>query len=370
MALRFVLLLFILVGIGLIATQDLWIPPLMNVLVPLIVPPPIGLSATGPTLTTVGTGVTLAATPSSGTAPLDVSFITYDSSPGDVVNFGDGTYRSMGIVIATCMPGAAIAASNCGPRNTNDHTYQFAGTYTATLLSASGSVLGHMTITVSNSGDANFVASPLLGQAPLSVVFSVNLPPTLATGVMIPTYTITYGDGTPKQDLTCSNKNNASCSFTESHTYTNAGSYTMQLLDDSGAALETTTIIVTSGPSQNINFVASPKSGPAPLTVLDSVVSSQDLQQDVSDPIGGDLKKYGGGDVLDLLYCTGTYPNGTCTYLGGFENYSHAGTYTHTSTLFNWSGALLGSATYAITVTPPIPIPKPNLEALPANSTN
>jgi hypothetical protein len=104
----------------------------------------------------------LSATPSAGQGPLTVTFSASGLAPPMTysVNFGDGT---VGALTQGSCTGAAAAGVAGGMQcaGSASHTYTSAGTYTATLLNASGILVGTATITVGNNG----VAQPLVGSA-------------------------------------------------------------------------------------------------------------------------------------------------------------------------------------------------------------
>lgn len=105
------------------------------------------------------TAPTFSATPQSGAAPLTVQFSSMVAQGGDlgtVINFGDGTSGTLGVV---------PVCSSCEARALVSHTYTSAGTYTATLTGGTcicppGEVcncpnipiLGTVTVTVNASG--------------------------------------------------------------------------------------------------------------------------------------------------------------------------------------------------------------------------
>jgi hypothetical protein len=87
----------------------------------------------------------------SGLVSQQFEFTTHGSGglTGETVNFGDGTSGKMRVVVATCP--FSGPTTNCGPYSVVLHTYQSPGTYVATLLSPSGSTLGNVEITVTES---------------------------------------------------------------------------------------------------------------------------------------------------------------------------------------------------------------------------
>jgi len=182
------------------------------------------------------------ASPTSGQAPLTVNF-TGSASGGTAPytyswNFGDGQ-----------------SSTTQNPT----HTYQNAGNFIATLTvtdsaSATANATVNISVTTSPSLSASANASPTSGQAPLLVNFTGS-----ASGGKAPyTYRWNFGDG---QSSTTQNL---------AHTYQNSGNYTATLtVTDSAStnASATVDISVSANPPIRQTIIASPTSGPAPLTV-------------------------------------------------------------------------------------------------------
>jgi PKD repeat protein len=162
------------------------------------------------------------ATPTSGNAPLTVSF-TGNAGGGTAPytyrwNFGDGS--------------ATSTAQN------PSHTYNTAGTYTATLTVTDGASPAHtttssVTVTVAAIGSAlsaTASGNPTSGQVPLNVAFSAN-----ATGGTPPySYSWNFGDGSA-----------LSTTQNPSHSYSTAGSYTATVtITDSSNPVKTATATV------------------------------------------------------------------------------------------------------------------------------
>lgn len=184
------------------------------------------------------------AIPTSGTASLNVNFT--DQSTNNPTSwawdFGDG--------------------GNSTQQNPS-HIYQNAGSYTVQLIATnshgSDTETKNNYIQVSQAGDAPvaaFTANPTSGTAPLNVNFtdqSTNNPTS---------WQWNFGDG------------GNSTQQNPSHTYQNAGSYTVQLIATNSLGSDTETknnyITVTSGGGSDAPvaaFTGNPTSGTAPLTV-------------------------------------------------------------------------------------------------------
>jgi PKD repeat protein len=177
---------------------------------------------------------TAAGTPTTGNAPLKVSF-TGSASGGTAPysyswNFGDGS--------------ATSTAQN------PSHTYNNAGTYTATLTvtdSASPANTATSTVTVKVSAvgrtlTATASAIPTSGQVPLNVSFTGS-----ASGGTPPySYSWNFGDGSA-----------TSTAQNPSHTYNNAGTYTATLKVTDSASPPNTA-------SSNVIITASPIGGSPP----------------------------------------------------------------------------------------------------------
>lgn len=192
------------------------------------------------------------ASPTSGTAPLFVSFDASASIPpaGTSIvsytwDFGDG---------------------NAGSGEFVDHTYNTDGTFIASLVvedSNGGVDVETVTITVDpGSVDppvASFTATPLSGTAPLTVSFdaSASTPP---AGATIVSYEWDFGDG------------NIGAGETVDHTYASEGSFTVSLtVEDSNGNTDNETVTITVDPTPSEDpvaaFTATPTSGTVPLEV-------------------------------------------------------------------------------------------------------
>ena len=203
---------------------------------------------TGPGSTPAPTAA-FTASPTSGTAPLAVSFS--DTSTGAPTSwawtFGDG--------------GTSTS------RNPS-HTYVGAGTFTATLTATNGGGPSTTSKTISVSAaatapTASFTASPSSGTAPLPVTFT-------DTSTGAPTsWAWTFGDG------------GTSTSQNPSHTFTTNGTYTVQL-----------TATNAQGPSSTTRTVTVSNAPPPPTTVA--------LDADSYFNTASPTKNYGGYTVMKL----------------------------------------------------------------------
>ncbi|MEO1261995.1 MAG: glycosyl hydrolase family 8 [Bacteroidota bacterium] len=260
-------------------------------------------------------------TPSSGQAPLAVSFDASASSDPDgdpltyAWDFGDGN------------TGNGLAVS---------HTYTSTGTFTATLTvdDGNGGTDTHTaSITVNGSPPANnpptadFSLTPTSGQAPLVVSFdaSASFDP---DGDPL-TYAWDFGDG------------NSGNGLMVNHTYTTTGTFTATLTVDDGNGetdTHTASITVSSPPSNNppnADFSLTPSSGQAPLAVSFDASAS-------SDPDGDPLTY--AWDFGDGSTGSGISPDHTYTTVGTFTitltvDDGNGGTDTHNgSVTVNSSG--------------------------------
>ncbi len=178
--------------------------------------------------------------PTSGDAPLDVYFT--DLSSGSPTSW-DWTFGD----------GGSSAAQH------PSHTYTSGGQYTVSLEACNSAGCdtetkpNYIDVTELQPPVADFVGDPTSGNAPLEVDFtdlSTNSPTS---------WSWTFGDG------------GSSGAQHPSHTYATADSYTVSLEACNGAGCDTETkvdyITVTTGQPPVADFVGDPTSGPVPLTV-------------------------------------------------------------------------------------------------------
>lgn len=161
---------------------------------------------------------TASATPTTGTAPLNVNFTSTASSPNGLItsyswNFGDGTTGNG--------PSAA-------------HTYNSVGTYTATLTvkdSANQTVSKSVTITVNAPATigtpvARITATPASGVAPFATVLDASTS-TTPNGT-ITNYAWNFGDGTTGVGTRLTKTYSAAGNYTATLTVTDSAGKTAQ----------------------------------------------------------------------------------------------------------------------------------------------
>lgn len=199
--------------------------------------------------------VVAGATPSSGLAPLPVTFTATVSGGNEPIayvwDFGDGSPTS--------------------DLQNPSHAYTMAGAFTATVTVTDGDGdVASDTVTVEVGSDdlpsATASASPVTGIEPLTVSFT-------GTGIggNAPlAYTWSFGDGSP-----------ADTAQNPAHVYESAGTYTATLIvtdDDGDSDSDTVTIEVASNAVPVVEASATPASGIEPLAVSFSAsVSGGDL---------------------------------------------------------------------------------------------
>lgn len=252
------------------------------------------------------------ATPTTGDAPLLVSFDASGSSDPDddpltySWAFGDGT------------TGVGVSPT---------HTYVNGGVYTATLTVSDGqaSTTATKTITViaPNVGPtASFTATPTSGDAALLVNFN-------ASGSSDPendplTYSWTFGDG------------GTGTGVSPSHTYVTAGVYTATLtVSDGEFSDQATQVITVNVPnlSPTASFTATPTSGDVALLVSFDASGSSDPEND------------------PLTYNWAFGDGGTGTGVSPTHTYTTGGIFTVTLTVSD--GQSVDQATTTITVISP-----------------
>ena len=257
----------------------------------------------------------LAATPSSGTAPLLVQLSSAGSSdPEGAIasyswNFGNGQ-------------------TGTGPNPSV--IYSTPGTYVVTLTVTDGDGATNarsttVTVTAPNQAPVPvIVATPTSGAAPLLV--TVNGASSTDPDGSIVSYAWNFGNG------------QTSSSPTASTTYTSQGSYTIRLTvtDDAGVSRSVTRSIIVGAANQRPNamFSAIPTSGPAPLLVSVDATGSNDPD----------------GQIASYAWNFGNGATGTG--LRTQTTYTTPGIYVITLTVTDNRGAT-STATETVVVDPP-----------------
>lgn len=229
-----------------------------------------GGSSTPPSGNSNPTAV-LAANPSSGVAPLSVAFNAASSSDSDgiIVKYrwdwtGDGSWD---------LDSGAVATAN--------YTYADPGVFTAIVQVTDddgATATAFATVTVNGPGgmDVGINATPLTGDAPLTVLFNV----TLNSGTANQFEWDWEGDGT--FDETGATGENVEHLFTTPSTY----NVTVRVTDELGGThVGYVTITVTSSDNDLpvASLVANPTSGPAPLSVDFDASGSRDPDGTIAD---------------------------------------------------------------------------------------
>ncbi len=238
--------------------------------------------------------------PLSGEAPLTVSFtdISTNGPSSWAWDFGDG--------------GTSTAQNPT-------HQYTSAGTYTVSLTATNscGSDIetknDYITVTCT-APVADFVGSPTSGEVPLTVSFTDQSTDAIS-------WAWDFGDG------------GTSTAQNPTHQYTSAGTYTVSLTatNSCGSDIETKTDYITVTCTAPVaDFVGSPTSGEAPLTVSFTDQSTGAISWDWD---------FGDG--------------GTSTAQNPTHQYTSAGTYTVSLTATNSCGSDTETKTDYITVTEP-----------------
>ena len=266
-------------------------------------------------------GAVLTATPTSGTAPLSVTFSAAGST-GAIVSF-TLDFQTNGTVDYT---GTDIAVGVV-------HTYTAPGTYTATLTvldnrGRTDSATVTITVTAAPTTSVSLGAIPASGPAPLTVDFSASI--TAAPGRRITHLALDADtDGTPEFTLVVDFESYSGP--ITSHTYTAPGTYTATLTvtDDAPTPqtfTATATITVTSPPPEITVFTVN-GSDVEPISV--TVGTDVTFEFMASAATGRDLTKWelSSGDGYIVTTVVPPTPTLTVThiYVGG---YVQTGSYT------------------------------------------
>jgi PKD repeat protein len=255
---------------------------------------------------TPGLGIAPSVSPTAGDAPLTVVF-TAGASGGTspyayAWTFGDGGSSTL---------------------QNPSHTYTSAGTYTASLTvrdAMTVSASGGLTVGVNPPLAATAIANRSAGDAPLAVGFGG------AASGGTPSYTFawTFGDG------------GTSNAQKPSHSYTTAGTYSVNLMvTDSVARTATATVLtITISPSLIVSAGASPISGNAPLAASFSGTPS--------------------GGLLPYTYAWSFGDGATSNVQNPAHTYSAAGSYSAGLIVTDANGVQAASTTLSIVAIGPL----------------
>ena len=254
--------------------------------------------------------------PTTGEAPLQVNFNASASMDPDGTienyawDFGDG---------------------NNGTGITPTHTYTQGGTYTISLAvtdnrGETGTFSRQIVVAPGNQSPvARYTATPITGEAPLTVAFNGNTS-TDPDGT-IQSYAWNFGDGTNGTGITAS------------HTYTAPGIYVSSLTvtDNDGATGVASIVITVVAANQPpvAAFTPTPTSGPIPLAVSFNASASND------------------SDGVIQTYAWNFGDGNTGTGVNTNHTYTVAGTYTVTLTVTDEDNAS-ATATATIVANPPL----------------
>ncbi|MBU0984006.1 MAG: PKD domain-containing protein [candidate division Zixibacteria bacterium] len=230
------------------------------------------------------------AEPTSGCAPLDVSFGGLTHGPCEISswtwNFGD----------------TASGTDNSATGQNVDHTYAHPGVYTVVLtaVDAGGTKVITKTnlVTVHGGPTADFTAAPTSGEAPLTVLFT-NLS-TSSDGTL--TYTWDFGDPGSGAD-------NVSTLEDPSHVFAADGDYMVRLVVSNGCGTDTAQALITVSPAIIITKTVDKPVAPAGEELLYTLT----VRNSGGEPIGGII-------VSDTIPDSTGYVNGSASPGGLFDS--------------------------------------------------
>ena len=310
-----------------------------------------GGTVSGGTGTGTAVGGFIQVTPVSGNAPLSVNVTATVNTGGSCVgatytlNFGDGTVPQQ----------IPTSAGNCSQQGqTYQHTYVYGGTYQVTLSAGSHTTGTTVTVNGPSAPAGSGVGTGTAGQArgtisafttsgnvPLPVTFYVSC----AAGTA---YNVVFGDGV---DLGSTAVSNTKCGTggldSISHTYTQAGSYQVQLVIFSQQSNGTVTPTTAATLNINAGSVAANYSYNPPQLSPGATALSFSLQFDLPTACTGYDLSWGDG-TADAIQTDG---GSACAQTTTIKNVSHTYTQAGSYTLTLRRGASLGKTnTIAVTV--------------------
>lgn len=263
----------------------------------------------------------LVANPSTGLAPLPVTFFLHGASTaysgGVILDFGDNTTEIV-------CPSNVICA-----QKTSTHTYSAAGTYNVQLLAISAggtTILRTTTVNVVTPQASSLTASPTSGAVPLTVTFTGNGGnQSFKNGAIIK-----YGDDSTETfcaaNEICSQK-------TKTHTYVDGAQYVAQLIGlgegTASSTIGTAVVTATGGPTKikvtgPTGTARKGESVPLSWTVRGTKPTSGSLSFDLYTQAGArigtilTITNFQSGSAtwkipsLSDKSCTSTQPNGLC----------------------------------------------------------
>ncbi|MBA3733364.1 peptidoglycan-binding protein [Patescibacteria group bacterium] len=210
------------------------------------------------------TNVNFSATPTTGAAPLAVTFSANNLTGGNqyIVEYGDGTNSGPLTAVNVCM---SIVGNQTGcPRISADHTYKSEGTYTATVsnyyaclygdgvrcMMAQPAPLGSVVInvgTIINTGTLSIsgLDAPTQLKAGTSGTWTLHV----TTGGANLHYSVVWGDeSTMMPMMSAASESVVKTSGTFTHVYATAGTYNpvFSISDDMGHFVKTSASVVVS----------------------------------------------------------------------------------------------------------------------------
>ena len=293
-------------------------------------PPPLATV----TITVTGSSGSFTATPSSGKAPLNVSFGGPVSSGGFTIDFGDGKSFSSGCAHGSCPIDSTSYVDVV-------HAYSAAGTYVAKLKrhykvnegmcqGTDCNVVGTVTVTVTSDGSsAAPVVTGIEGPASLNIgqqgTWKVNANVPNNSGASI-AYSVVWGDEAGGAQAVVPPTQSVQTSATFTHSYQNAGAYQPKFTVSNSSGSNSASLSVNVGGQVTgaTTLSVSPNSGNAPLTVTATITAPPQSGVEICGPIMvGDLS-WGDGSAVEKPTRLGCSSQRTVT---ATHTYSATGTY-------------------------------------------